>query len=74
MANNLWQETGHASQEALLKEVSVLLSNLTDHKDEMTPKESRFIEDMEYRQDHCGSGFVVSAKQLFWLRDLNTKY
>jgi hypothetical protein len=50
------------------QEASRIVNRIQDCLDQMTPVERRFVESM-------GCDFApVSAKQLWWLRDLNEKY
>jgi hypothetical protein len=72
MAMTLWNVTGHDSREALRAETIKLIEYLNDHVDEMDSKEREFMTNMT--DSALGDEWVPSAKQLFWLRDLNVKY
>jgi hypothetical protein len=59
---NLGQETGGTHDERVT-EAHQLLKMIADHFEELSPKEQKFIEDMQ----DCTS---CSGRQLFWLRDI----
>lgn len=70
---SLWQETGHDSQEALIAEVRHLIDETLPFLDELSPKEQNFVADTAQRLELYGDATQVSAKQLFWLRDIYQK-
>ncbi len=63
------QETGGDPAERP-DEVRRLLGMIGDRTDEMAPNEQRFVADCKDRLKRYGPKMQVSAKQLFWLRDL----
>ena len=46
---------------------------LMEHRAQMTDEERKFVEKMYDSFERFGAKTFVSNKQLFWLRDLNTK-
>ena len=50
------------------------LAHLEDYFEEMTQVERTFVEQMSERIERFGPKVSISNKQLFWLRDLNSKY
>lgn len=72
--SGLWQETGHASKQERANEACTLTGMLAESEESMEPHEATFFRQMYERCDKWGSETFVSAKQLFWLRDLKDKY
>jgi hypothetical protein len=69
----LWQETGHESQAELIAEVRHLIDETLPFIDELTPKEAGFVSNLASKLEDYGEKTFVSAKQLFWLRDIYQK-
>lgn len=72
--SGLWRETGHASQAALIREVQQLVASISQHYEEMEPRERQFVENIDDRLSRFGEDTLINLKQLGWLRDLNLKY
>ena len=72
MANNLWNETGHSSIDDRNTEALRLIEELTVNTEPMQQHERQFVTDMS---DRAGRNELrCSGKQLYWLRDLYSKY
>ena len=72
MANNLWNETGHSSIDDRNTEALRLIEELTVNTESMQQHERQFVTDMS---DRAGRNELrCSGKQLYWLRDLYSKY
>lgn len=67
-------ETGHATREDLINEAQTLCSRLMPHIGALRDNEREFVESLDAKLKQYGSGAFVSARQLFWLRDLEQKY
>lgn len=70
----MWSETGHASLAERAQEARKRVDAIANAVEEMEPNERKFVEDVGGRLDATGDATFVSAKQLFWLRDLDEKY
>lgn len=70
--NNLFNETGHSSLDERNAEATRYVEELQPHLEAMDNRSRQFVNDMNERirnlQLRC------SGKQLFWLRDLYSKY
>lgn len=62
----LFAESG-GTEQSRIDEAGRIVAILLPLVDEMTTREAQFVQQM-YNTKSC------SPKQLFWLRDLNTKY
>jgi hypothetical protein len=71
-APNLFNETGHASDDDRNTEASRYIDELHDRLVMLTAKEHQFVSDMWTRKEE--NNLRCSGKQLFWLRDLYSKY
>jgi len=72
VANNLWNETGHSSIDDRNTEALRLIEELTVNTESMQQHERQFVTDMS---DRAGRNELrCSGKQLYWLRDLYSKY
>jgi hypothetical protein len=69
---SLFNETGHASIDDRNTEAIRLIEELTVNMEPMRAHERQFLTDMNDRKD--SNELRCSAKQLFWLRDLYSKY
>ena len=69
---SLFNETGHSSIDDRNTEAIRLIEELTVNLEPLAPHERQFITDMNDRKDR--NELRCSAKQLFWLRDLYSKY
>ena len=69
---NLFNETGHASIDDRNTEAIRLIEELSVNTEPMQQHERQFIHDMSDRKDR--NELRCSGKQLFWLRDLYSKY
>ena len=69
---NLWNETGHASLDERNSEAVRLIDELYDKTESMAPHERQFVADMYDRKER--NELRCSGKQLYWLRDLYSKY
>lgn len=69
----LGQQTGAPANEHMAEAKRILVDmGLISHVDDMTHAERNFVEKM-FAQVEEGK-WVVSGKQLFWLRDLRERY
>lgn len=66
MAQKLGQETGGTNEDRCA-EAQKILAILADVQEQLTSKETQFVEKM----DGCS---FCSGRQLFWLRDIKDKY
>jgi hypothetical protein len=71
-APNLFNETGHASDDDRNTEAFRYIEELKDQTYRMQSHEQKFVEDMFNRREE--NNLRCSGKQLFWLRDLYSKY
>ena len=62
----MWDEIGQTPDTRRV-EADRLLKIIEDMSEQLTPKETAFVEQM-------ADSKVVSPKQLFWLRDIKDKY
>lgn len=69
---NLFNETGHASQDDRNTEAFRYIDELSVVVEQMESHEAKFIRDMADKKDR--NELRCSGKQLFWLRDLYSKY
>jgi hypothetical protein len=72
--SRLFQESGGDNSDRLEEAKKLLAMGLTENLEQMSEKERKFVEDTITRIDDYGIEALVSAKQLFWLRDLKDKY
>jgi hypothetical protein len=70
--DKLWNVTGHDSIDERNTEAERLINELTSNMEPMQTHERSFVSDMSDRKDR--NELRCSAKQLFWLRDLYSKY
>jgi hypothetical protein len=68
----LWNETGHASIDDRNTEAVRLIEELSVNTEPYLPHERKFVLDMNDKMSR--NELRCSAKQLFWLRDLYSKY
>jgi hypothetical protein len=66
-------ETGHATKKDLIDETRELVSRLVEVKHKLKERECEFVLSMDEKLRTYGYGAFVSAKQLFWLRDLEER-
>jgi hypothetical protein len=71
MATGLGQQSG-GSAEDITNEAERLLKMLENHEPEDS-RSAQFLQQMRERFEQYGSRTQVSAKQLFWLRDIKDK-
>lgn len=69
---NLWNETGHASLDDRNTEAIRLIEELAVDMEPMQAHERQFVTDMSDRKER--NELRCSGKQLYWLRDLYSKY
>lgn len=72
MAANLFNETGHNSIDVRNTEAHRYIEELSSNTEPLASHERQFICDMFNRMSN--QTLSVSARQLFWLRDLYQKY
>ncbi len=72
MADSLFNETGHNSIDERNTEAIRYIEELKDNTEAMYPHERKFVIDMYDRKER--NELRCSGKQLFWLRDLYSKY
>lgn len=70
----MWEETGHATKRDLINEVQTLIERLVLVKHLLRDNEAEFVLNVEAKLKQYGEGAFISAKQLFWLRDLEQRY
>jgi hypothetical protein len=70
--DKLWNETGHDSIDDRNTEAIRLIEELTVNMEPMQTHERSFVSDMNDRKDR--NELRCSGKQLYWLRDLYSKY
>jgi hypothetical protein len=56
------------------EEAQQLIKQLADHTETMNQKEQGFISETSDRLDQYGTKAFISPKQLFYLRDLVSRY
>jgi hypothetical protein len=66
----LWSETGHMSDIERVSEARRLVTEILPFTDKLSAKNAEFIQKFHDRFEQYGDGTFVSAKQLFWLRDI----
>lgn len=69
---NLFNETGHNSQDERNTEALRYIEELEPSLEMMDSYGAKFVRDLARRRDE--NTLVVTGKQLFWLRDLYQKY
>jgi hypothetical protein len=67
-------ETGHANKKELIDEARTLVTRLVAVKHRLRENECEFVLSMDEKLKTYGYGAFVSAKQLFWMRDLEQRY
>jgi hypothetical protein len=67
-------ETGHATKQDLINEAQTLCSRLLPHVGALRENEREFVETLNAKIQQYGERAFVSAKQLFWLRDIEQKH
>jgi hypothetical protein len=65
--NKLFQDSGGTNEDRV-KESNELLKRIAEVHDNLNPNELNFVESLYTRNTY------VSPKQIFWLRDICTKY
>lgn len=70
--NKLWNETGHDRVDQRNTEAHRYIEELFSNTEVFAPQERQFVNDMFKKMSN--HTLEVSAKQLFWLRDLYQKY
>lgn len=71
----LTQDSGGTAEQRNQEAFDILVKmGLQNKTEEMTERESEFIEQISDRLSQFGEKCMVSPKQLFWLRDLKEKY
>lgn len=69
---SLWNETGHASQDERNTEAMRYIEELLPHLEKMDPRYRQFVNDLNVKVQN--NNLYCSGKQLYWLRDLYSKY
>jgi hypothetical protein len=67
LAYNQFATESGGTAEDRRNEMNRLVEMISDHSEELSPKEASFIEQME------DETVIVSTKQLFWARDIWAK-
>lgn len=67
-------ETGHTTKQDLINEAVTLTERLLPHLSALRENEREFVESLNGKLRQYGYEAFVSAKQLFWLRDLEQKH
>jgi hypothetical protein len=67
-------ETGHATKQDLINEAQTLCARLMPYIGNLRENECEFVTTLDEKLRKYGNGTFVSAKQLFWLRDLEQKH
>lgn len=68
------EETGHESKEALISETRTRVDRLLKVKHMMRSNEVDLVNSLAEKLERYGEKTFVSAKQLFWLRDMEERY